>query len=238
MNKIVVLNHKMNLLYSDIYDYIDKLNNIETKEDIIVAPSDLYLIEFANACNWGVASQNVYYEEKGGYTGEISTLQLKDIGVEYSIVGHSDRRKYFSETVEDINLKLKSLLDSNIIPILCFGEKDEDDDVDTVISELKEMLEGIDNISFIMFAYEPTYMIDSKKEVDVDKYSHMISDIKAYLTNNYHGNVNILYGGNVNKDNVYDIINDDNIDGVMIGELSSNIDNVIEIFKNIDREVQ
>ena len=71
MNKIVVLNHKMNLLYSDIYDYIDKLNNIETKEDIIVAPSDLYLIEFTNTCNWGVASQNVYYEEKGGYTGEI-----------------------------------------------------------------------------------------------------------------------------------------------------------------------
>ena len=238
MNKIVVLNHKMNLLYSDIYDYIDKLNNIETKEDIIVAPSDLYLIEFTNTCNWWVASQNVYYEEKGGYTGEISTLQLKDIGVEYSIAGHSDRRKYFSETVEDINLKLKSLLDSNIIPILCFGEKDEDDDVDTVISELKEMLEGIDNISFIMFAYEPTYMIGSKKEVDVDKYSHMISDIKAYLTNNYHGNVNMLYGGNVNKDNVYDIINDDNIDGVMIGELSSNIDNVIELFKNIDREVQ
>ena len=61
MNKIVVLNHKMNLLYSDIYDYIDKLNNIETKEDIIVAPSDLYLIEFTNICNWGVASQNVYY---------------------------------------------------------------------------------------------------------------------------------------------------------------------------------
>lgn len=238
MNKLVVLNHKMNLLYSDIYDYIDKLNNIETKEDIIVAPSDLYLIEFVNSCNWGVASQNVYYEEKGGYTGEISTLQLKDVGVEYSIIGHSDRRKFFSESLEDINLKLKSLLDSNIIPILCFGEKDEEDDVDTVISELKDMLEGIENISFILFAYEPVYMVGSEKAVDVDKFSHMISDIKEYLTNNYHGKVNMLYGGNVNKDNIYDLINDKNIDGVMVGESSSDINNVLELFKIIDREVQ
>ena len=108
MEKMIILNHKMNLEYDQVYEYIDGLNKLETDNNIIICPSNIYLENFVNNCTWGIGAQNVSEKSNGDYTGEISTLQLKSLGVEYCIVGHHERRKYFGETNEVINRKEKN----------------------------------------------------------------------------------------------------------------------------------
>ena len=88
MKKLIILNHKMNLEYDSVYEYIDKLNKIDTDNNIVVLPSDIYLESFINHCNWGIGSQNVSDKINGNYTGEVSTIQLKSMGIEYSMIGH------------------------------------------------------------------------------------------------------------------------------------------------------
>ena len=102
MKKFIILNHKMNLEYDEVVPYIQELNKIETENNIIVCPSNIYLSDFMNYCTWGVGAQNVSEKLDGNYTGEVSTLQLKSIGVEYSIIGHYERKKYFKETNKQI----------------------------------------------------------------------------------------------------------------------------------------
>ena len=88
MKKLIVLNHKMNMEYDEVHNYIKRINEIDTNNNIIVCPSAIYLESFINHCSWGIGAQNIYYESLGNYTGEISTLQLKSLGIEYSLVGH------------------------------------------------------------------------------------------------------------------------------------------------------
>ena len=127
MKKIIVFNHKMSLLYDDLYNYIERTNNLETDNDIIICPSDIYLEAFVNNSDWLIGSQNLNYNTDYKHTGEISTDQLKSLGVEYSIIGHYERVRDFNENAVIINNKLIAALDANIFPILCFGENIDDD---------------------------------------------------------------------------------------------------------------
>ena len=228
MKKMIILNYKMNLEYDDVPSYIDKLNNIDTDNSIVVLPSSIYLESFVNHCSWGVGVQNIYYESFGDYTGEISPVQIKSMGVCYSLVGHYERKKYFGENHDIIKKKLNACLDSNIIPILCFGECGE-----SMKKTLDDLLEGIDNINFIIFAYEPLEV--SNKET-VLQIKEDINTIYDYLYKKYNVSPNILYGGGVKKENIKDILNIDKLNGIMLGKLSTNIDNVVNIIKDIDKK--
>lgn len=227
MKKLIVLNHKMSLDYDEVFPYINKLNQIETNNDIIVCPSNIYLIDFINHCSWGIASQNVYYKENGNYTGEISTTQLKSLGVEYSLIGHYERKKCFGETNEVINKKLKACLDSNLIPILCFGATGE---IDETLSELKEILKDVNRIEFIIFAYEPLKIDDS---IDLNKIKEDIIEIHNYLYDLYEAKPTIIYGGGATNKDIESLLNIENIDGLLIGKISSNIDKIEKIIKTI-----
>ena len=152
MEKLIVLNHKMNLEYDEVIPYIERINNIDTDNSIVVCPSNIYLSDFVNYCNWGVGAQNIFALEGGNYTGEVSSLQLKSMGVEYSLVGHYERKKYFNENNNIINKKLLACLESNIMPILCFGENGN---IEGIKDDLDELLNDVSNIDFIVFAYEP-----------------------------------------------------------------------------------
>ena len=121
MKKIIILNHKMNLLYDDLIPYIMKLNEIQTENNIIVCPSNIYLESFINYCDWGIGSQNVSINSSKNNTGGVSSIQLKSLGVEYSMVGHSD----LGENDTIINGKVLDLLDNNIIPILCLNDDEK-----------------------------------------------------------------------------------------------------------------
>ena len=227
MSKFIILNHKMNLEYEEVYPYINELNQLETKNNIIVCPSSLYLEDFINHCHWGVGAQNVHDKENGNYTGEISTLQLKSMGLEYSIIGHYERKKYFHETTKDVQKKLISCLESNISPILCFGETGEDKDI---LKDLDALLEDVSNIDFIIFAYEP---LKVKENLEVPEIQEQVEMIYHHLQDKYHSKPNIIYGGGVEQKDINDLLDNDFINGLLIGKISANIEKITKIITKI-----
>ena len=118
---IIVLNNKCNLLTDEFIKYQESLSKLESKHELVLCPSSIYLSKFS-LNNFKLGSQNVGSNYEGAFTGEISASQLKALNVEYSIVGHSERRKNQRESNEEINKKIKLLLDNGITPILCVGE--------------------------------------------------------------------------------------------------------------------
>lgn len=227
MSKFIILNHKMNLEYEEVYPYINELNQLETKNNIIVCPSSLYLEDFINHCHWGVGAQNVHDKENVNYTGEISTLQLKSMGIEYSIIGHYERKKYFHETIKDVQKKLISCLESNISPILCFGETGEDKDI---LKDLDTLLEDVSNIDFIIFAYEP---LKVKESLEVPEIQEQVEMIYHHLQDKYHSKPNIIYGGGVEQKDINDLLDNDFINGLLIGKISANIEKITKIITKI-----
>lgn len=228
MGKLIILNHKMNLEYMDVYPYINKLNELDTNHNIIVCPSNIYLDLFMNHCDWGVGAQNVSDKVEGNYTGEVSTLQLKSLGVEYSMIGHYERKKYFHETNQEIHQKLNACLDANISPILCFGETGKYEDI---ILALEELLEGISNIDFIIFAYEPLKNTHLEDVLQVEEQIRMIYN---YLYEKYHSIPNIVYGGGISSKNIKELLEVEKLNGVLIGKVSANSQKVEKIMKAID----
>lgn len=228
MKKMIVLNHKMNMEYDDVYEYIDRINKIETTNNIVVCPSTLYLESFINHCSWGVGSQNIYYESLGNYTGEISTTQLKSLGIEFSLVGHFERKKYFHEDNVLIKKKLEACLDTNVQPILCFGETGN---LEEIKDTLDELLDGIENIDFIIFAYEPLQVSNKETPEQIEGDINIIYD---YLYKKYNSKPNIIYGGGVAKENINNLFKIDKLNGILIGKISANINKIEKIIKSID----
>lgn len=214
MNKLVVLNHKMNLEYDDVFSYIDDINHIDTDYSLIVCPSFIYLNDFINHCSWGIGAQNVNSHESGDYTGEISALQLKSLGLEYSMIGHYERKKYFHETDAMIRDKLIACLESNISPILCFGETGKWDDI---VHSLDILLDGIENIDFIIFAYEPLMVKSNEDVISIEK---QVNDIYDYLFEKYHSKPNIIYGGGISSKDFRRVMNIEHLNGILIGKIS------------------
>jgi triosephosphate isomerase len=233
MNKLIVLNHKMNMLYDDVYQYINDLNKIITDNNIIVLPSSIYLEAFTNNCLWGVGCQNLYYEITGDYTGEISTNQLRSLGVEYALIGHYERRKYFQETIEESRKKLEACLEANIIPIICFGEEEGEDPYKTIDKQLETILKNIAHIEFITFAYEPSVAISSGKAYNINELENIINHIDNYLQDKYQVKPQIIYGGSVNDQNIKDILTINKLSGVIIGASSIDISQIKKIVNNI-----
>ena len=186
MNKLLILNHKMDLEYDEVFPYIEMINNVKTNNNIIVCPSNIYLTDFINHCSWGIGSQNISQYQKGKYTAEVSTIQLKSIGIEYSLIGHYERKKYFHETEKNVHDKLIACLESNIIPILCFGETGKIDDIKNTLDNL---LKDIENIDFIIFAYEP---LKVKNKIEIEDIHKEIDQIYTYLYQKYKSKPNIV----------------------------------------------
>ena len=233
-NKLVVLNHKMNLLYDDIYKYIQDINQIETDNDIIVLRRSLYLEAFVNNCSWGVGCQNFYYELEGDYTGEISTNQLRSLGVEYAMIGHYERKKYFKESMEDVRKKLETCLEANIMPILCLGDNGSCDWEKVIKEQLDCYLKNIAHIEFITFAFEPEEALESDHEYDLERLEEVVNYIADYLENKYKVVPKILYGGNVNEKNVKNILHISKLSGIIIGTSSISASIVKNIVSSIE----
>ena len=170
----------------------------------------------------------------GPHTGEVSARQLKSLNVEYSLVGHYERREEQNETNDSINKKIKNLLSENITPILCIGEVAEEQDIVTKVLEeqLKFSLKGLskEEIDKIIIAYEPiwsigTGIIPSCKKIKV---------IVNYLKNLYPNN-KVLYGGSVNQDNVEKLTTENIVDGYLIGGLSLNLNKVQTLLNIIEK---
>ena len=190
--------------------------------------------------NVKLGAQNVHFEDEGAFTGEISVEMLKEIGVDYCIIGHSEKREYFAETDETVNLKLKKLFSSSeIIPILCVGEnlceREAGNAFDVVEGQLKADLEGIDkaDVSKLVIAYEPIWAIGTGKTATPEQAGEMCAHIRNIVEKLYDedtcDSVIIQYGGSVKPENASEIMNMDEIDGALVGGASLDASKFIKI---------
>ncbi|MGB5218331.1 MAG: triose-phosphate isomerase [Smithella sp.] len=187
-----------------------------------------------------LAAQNMYYEDKGAFTGEVSPAMLKDAGCTYVIIGHSERRKYFQESDADVNLKVKKALDAGLTPIMCVGETDEEREKgimkDVVGRQVKNGLAGLRNIDHIVIAYEPVWAIGTGKvatSAQAQEVHAFIRNILKEIYGNTADDLSILYGGSVTKDNIGDLIAMEDIDGALVGGASLKADGFLGIIQNI-----
>ena len=183
-----------------------------------------------------VGAQNVHFADEGAFTGEISVSMLEEIGVDFCIVGHSERRQYFGETDETVNKKLKKLFEGPIRPILCVGESlDADKAFDVVGGQIKADLEGIDaaDVKKLVIAYEPIWAIGTGRTATPDQAEEMCAFIRKTLIELYGEEVSdeviIQYGGSVKPANATEIMNMDEIDGALVGGASLKPKDFMEI---------
>lgn len=231
--KIIAGNYKMNLTASQVTNLLKEIkNDIDTdKVDVVVCPNYLAI---PDACretegtNISVGVQNIFYEEKGAYTGETSCEMIKDLGVKYAIIGHSERRQYFNETDNIVNKKVKKAIEQGIFPIMCVGEsltqREEGIYLEFVKSQVENGLATIDDISSVIIAYEPIWAIGTGKTATDEQAEEMCLFIRNVIKIMYGEEVSdkirIQYGGSVNKENASKLLNMENIDGALVGGAS------------------
>ncbi len=197
------------------------------------------LVEAFKGTDIKVGAQNVHFADEGAYTGEISVAMLEEIGVDFCIVGHSERRQYFGETDETCNLKLKKLFEGPIRPILCVGEsldeRDADKAFDIVKGQLEADLAGIDGelIKKLVIAYEPIWAIGTGRTATPEQAEEMCAFIRETLIALYDeeiaDEVIIQYGGSVKPANATEIMNQEEIDGALVGGASLKAKDFMEI---------
>ena len=246
--KIIAGNWKMNMLPNEAMSFINELEpyakNAKCEIILCVPYTDLfYSLLTAQNTNIKIGAQNMHWEEKGAYTGEVSPNMLKCINVEYVIIGHSERRQYFAETDETVNKKIKSALKHELNPILCVGETMKQRELGLEEEIIKQQiigaLEGItkEQIEKIVVAYEPIWAIGTGKVATKDDANNMIKLIRKEIELLYNkevaNNVSILYGGSVNKNNSKELFETSDIDGALIGGASLKVDEFNEIIKSI-----
>jgi triosephosphate isomerase len=167
-----------------------------------------------------LGAQNVHWEDSGAYTGEISGPMLTEMGINYVIIGHSERRQYFAETDETVNLRLKAAQRHGLTPILCVGEtktqRDAGETETIIINQLKQDLIGVDQNNLVI-AYEPIWAIGTGDTCESQEANRVIGLIREQLTNK---NVPIQYGGSVKPDNIDEIMAQPEIDGALVGGAS------------------
>lgn len=241
---LIAGNWKMNKTRSEAEDFIREFRSMYEGTDIralICAP--FTLLETIKAETEGtkilVGAQNVHFEPNGAYTGEVSIEMLEDIGVQYVIVGHSERRQYFAESDETVNLKIKALLTSSIIPILCVGEplgvREANGQNGYVVAQVKAAFDGIgyDDAKKIVVAYEPIWAIGTGRTATAEQAGEMCSLIRDTIIELYDEEVGddiiIQYGGSVNPDNITEIMNMPEIDGALVGGASLKADSFMSI---------
>ena len=234
-SKLIVGNIKMNMQFGEIANYISIFKEINNK-NLVICPSYIYIPYFLNY-SFKVGSQNVCASEDGGFTGEVSALQLASIGVKYSIVGHSERRIKFKETDIDINKKIKTCLKHKLKVILCIGETKEEYNLlkkDVIIKrQIRDALVGVSELSNIIIAYEPVWAIGTNNVPDLNEIIKTIHYIKELVFELYNQNVKVLYGGSINEKNILALNKLEELDGFLIGSASINPNQFVEIIDKI-----
>lgn len=242
MKKLYLIgNMKMNMSLGELEPYFEHLVTIANKADNVVGVCVPHVyINYAKYMLEGskvlYGAENMHYEDKGAFTGEISANMLNDFNCDLVIIGHSERRAYFHETDKDVNLKVKKALDSGLTPILCFGETLDERNGgiahSVVEKQLMGALEGLETeeIERIIFAYEPVWAIGTGVSATSDQAEEIISFAKRLLKDNFSINNSIvLYGGSLKASNANDILSKPSIDGGLIGGACLKIDEFNEI---------
>ncbi len=246
--QIIGGNWKMNLgSPQEAQEFVEKLipmvkdlNNV----DIVIAPPFTVLYEVSKiikGTNINLSGQNMYFEDKGAFTGDISPIFLKDVGCNYVILGHSERRNIFGETYELINKKLKKALFIGLNPIVCIGEhleeREQGKTEEIIDYQLKNTFKDLSKGEIIktIIAYEPVWAIGTGKTATAEQAEEVHKFIRGYINKTYDSDtaekVRIQYGGSIKPNNARNLFNQPNIDGGLVGGASLNIDSFYEILK-------
>ena len=234
---IIAGNWKMNMLSSDVQGFKDELVQLvpgfKSWCDAVVCVPYVILptaLQAFSSTDVGVGAQNLSQHESGAYTGEVSVAQLVDIGTEYAIIGHSERREYYGETDESVNLKLKATLASPICPIVCVGEtlqqRETGVTADLVAMQVKIALNGVsaEQMKNVVIAYEPVWAIGTGMTATPEDAQEVCAAIRNVIAGLYNkqtaDSVSILYGGSMNDKNAEELLAQPDIDGGLIGGAS------------------
>ena len=230
---LIAANWKMNTNFGEAQqlttDLLSSIND-DAHVETVICPPFVYLQEISKLLEGQsikIGAQNVYFEEKGAYTGEISSSMLSDF-CEYVIIGHSERRQFFGDTNEIVNKKLRSAIEHSLTPILCVGEnleERENGDAEHVVgAQLEESLNNIEKTVNLVVAYEPVWAIGTGKaatsDIAEDIMRFIRSKLAAIYDNTFADNITLLYGGSVTADNVKDYLSQPNINGALVGGAS------------------
>lgn len=242
-------NWKMNNTLSEtktfIEDFKKMINDVDNVE-IGIAPSFVNLAYAKGLCkgtNIKVIAQNMYFEDNGAYTGEISPLMLKDIDIDYVILGHSERRQYFAESDEILNRKVRKAFEHDIKVILCIGEKlqEREQGITNIVLEkqLKGCLKELDTekVRDIVIAYEPVWAIGTGKSAKTEDAQDACRFIRKVLKDlfgdNTAQNIRIQYGGSVKPENTEEYMSQPDIDGALVGGASLKAESFNKIVKAV-----
>ncbi len=229
---------KAEQFFNNIQKGIKNTKNVE----IIICPPFIYLAKLKSLTSkLKIGAQNCHYKEKGAYTGEISPSMLKNLKCEYVIIGHSERRNEFKETDEMINKKLLAIFKSKLKPILCVGEKQKEQMITAIKSQLKIGLKNINRAKAqdLIIAYEPIWAIGTGNFCDPNDVLEVNLFIKQTLSKIYNRKlaeeIPILYGGSVNANNADSYIKIGKMNGVLVGGSSLDSSEFINIIKKINK---
>ncbi len=243
--QIIIGNWKMFKTNSEAVKFIQNIESkITIKENLIAgiaAPAIMLADIKKSSKNLVIAAQNCYFEKEGAFTGEISIPMLKDINVDYVVIGHSERRDIFGETDELINSKVKALLDSNLTPILCCGESLETYEsgktIEWVKSQIEKNLKDVtaEQAKKVVIAYEPIWAIGTGKVATPEIAQSVCKEIRQIIKNIYNeevaNEVLIQYGGSVKPENIKEILAQEDIDGALVGGASLVEDSYLGLLK-------
>ena len=242
--KVIAGNWKMNMLPDEAIRFISELEPLVEKtenEVVLCVPyTDLfYALLTAQNTNIKIGAQNMHWEETGAYTGEVSGKMLKAIGVEYVIIGHSERRQYFAETDETVNKKIKSAFKYGLKPIVCVGEtleqREEGKAKEIVTDQIEKDLAGLtdEQVASTIIAYEPIWAIGTGKTATSEDANNMIKTIREKIANIYGQNIAdrviIQYGGSVKSSNAKELFSMSDIDGGLVGGASLKVEEFSKI---------
>ena len=242
--KIIAGNWKMNKTPSEAVELAKMLKaKVDTdKSDVVFCVPAIDIIpvgEVIKGTNIALGAENVYFEDKGAYTGEISAPMLKDAGVKYVIVGHSERRQYFGETDEDVNKKIKKILEYGMTPIMCCGETLEQREMDITIEhirmQIKKGLYGLTakDVEKVVIAYEPIWAIGTGKTATSQQAQEVCAEVRKVVGEVYGADtaekMRVQYGGSVNGKNAAELFAMADIDGGLVGgaSLKEDFENIV-----------
>lgn len=237
--KWIVSNHKMNLTKEEIENYVSQISSLKSTNKLVFCPSNIYLPYFQNQENYELGVQNVADRKMGALTGEVAVEQLKSLNVSYVIIGHSERRNILNESEEMIHQKIKLVLENDMIPILCIGEKEEEipQREEILMAEIDSAFLQQSNLERLIIAYEPIWAIGTGKIPTPEEITTITEWIKDYIQKKYQVSCPVLYGGSVSVSNIDELSTVSNIDGYLIGGTSLDIKKLRVIIEKTEEEV-
>ncbi|MBQ7114290.1 MAG: triose-phosphate isomerase [Clostridia bacterium] len=243
---IIAGNWKMNMTPAEAKELISALIPLvqDAQADVVICPPYLVLptaAELVKGTNIALGAQNIHWAEKGAFTGEISAKMLKEVGVSYAIIGHSERRQYFGETDETVNMRTKAAIAAGITPIICVGESLEERETgktEAIVSaQAEKALAGIEveDVKALVIAYEPIWAIGTGKTATKEQANETIACIRETVKKLYGKEnaeaVRIQYGGSMNPKNAAELMAMPEIDGGLIGGASLKAEDFSKVVK-------